>query len=104
MATIKVDPGICGLMSSIEVSSEDGMNVTFKCESECPHVVKMVQVLESVNGYEEGFAKYGDGKIAQAGKEHLAHGACPVPTAMLKGLEVVCSLALPKDAGITIES
>lgn len=103
MATIKVDPGICGLMTELKVSSEDGMNAVFDVTTECPHIKELVAAVPSVNGYEEVFAKYGDGKIAMAAKTHCSHGACPVPTAMLKGVELVCSLALPKDVSIDIK-
>jgi hypothetical protein len=103
MATIKVDPGICGLMTELTVTSEDGMNAVFKVKTDCPHIKNLVEAVPTVNGYEEVFAKYGEGKIAQAAKEYCSHGACPVPTGMLKGVEIVCSLALPKDVKIEIE-
>lgn len=103
MAKISVNPGICGLMSEIEVTSVDGMNATFKVETDCPHIKAMAAAVPSVNGYEEVFKKYGEGDIALAAKEYCEHAACPVPTAMLKGVEIVCSLALPKDVEIKIE-
>lgn len=103
MAKIKVDPGICGLMSELEVNSVDGMTAAFNCKTECPHITKLVEAVPSVNGYEECFKKYGEGQIAVAAKEHCQHAVCPVPTAMLKGVEIVCGLALPKDVNISIE-
>lgn len=103
MAKISVNPGICGLTSEIEVTSVDGMNAEFVVKTMCPHIKAMAEAVPSVNGYEECFAKYGEGKIALAAKEHCQHAACPVPTAMLKGVEVACSLALPADVVIKIE-
>ncbi len=103
MATIKVDPGICGLMTELTVTAEDGMNAVFGVKTDCPHIKKLVDAVPTVNGYEEVFAKYGDGRIAMAAKEYCSHGACPVPTGMLKGVEIVCSLALQKDVQIQIE-
>jgi len=32
--------------------------------------------------------------------EHLVHPACPVPSGILKAIEVESGLALPKDASI----
>lgn len=103
MATLRIDPGICGLMTTLEVTSEDGMNADFSCETDCPYIKNLVEAIPTVNGYEEVFAKYGQGKIAQAAAIHCSHSACPVPTAMLKGVEIVSSLALPKDVQIIIE-
>ncbi len=103
MATINVQPGICGLLSDIVVTSEDGMNAQIKVETQCPHIRTMADAVLEVDGFTECFAKYGDGAIALAAKAHCQHGACPVPTAMLKGVEIACSLALPKDVVISIE-
>jgi len=103
MAKINVQPGICGLPSDIEVTSEDGMTAQIKVETQCLHIRKMADEVPSVDSYTECFAKYGDGEVALAAKAHCKHGACPVPTAILKGVEVACSLALPKDVTITIE-
>ena len=58
MAKIIVNPGICGLITKIEV---------------------------------------------EAAAVHCSHVACPVPTAMLKGVEVAFSLALPKEVEIKFE-
>lgn len=102
MSTLKVNPGICGLMTTLEVTSEDGMNALFSCQTDCPHIKNLVEAVPAVNGYSEVFAKYGQGEIAKAAAVHCSHGACPVPTAMLKGTEIVCSLALPKDVNIEI--
>jgi len=103
MAKINVQPGICGLPSDIEVTSDDGMTAQIKVETACEHIKNMAKEIPSVDGYTECFAKYGDGAIALAAKAHCQHGACPVPTGILKGVEVACSLALPKDVTISIE-
>ncbi|MBT3320001.1 MAG: hypothetical protein HN948_10425 [Clostridia bacterium] len=103
MAKINVQPGICGLVSDIEVTSDDGMTAQINVETQCPHIKTMAEQVPSVDGYTECFTKYGDGAIALAAKAHCQHGACPVPTAILKGVEVACSLALPKDVTISIE-
>ncbi|SHJ64410.1 hypothetical protein SAMN02745751_03025 [Dethiosulfatibacter aminovorans DSM 17477] len=103
MAKIIVNPGICGLITEIEVEAVDGMNAEFKVESQCGHIRKLADDVPSVNGYEEVFKKYGEGAIAKAAAVHCSHAACPVPTAMLKGVEVACSLALPKEVEIKFE-
>lgn len=100
MIKLKVNPGICGLMTEIEVEAPDSMNAEFKVESQCEHIRKLVEDVPSVKGYDEVFKKYGEGAIAKAAAVHCPHAACPVPTAMLKGVEVVCGLALPKDIEI----
>lgn len=44
----------------------------------------------------------GDSTVYQLGKEFCKHGTCPVPGAILKGVEVACGLALPKDVHVEI--
>ena len=56
-----------------------------------------------MDGYKECFAKYGDSKVYKSALKHIRHLACPVPTAIIKGMEVACGLAVPKDASIQIE-
>lgn len=103
MAKMKINPGICGLITELEVEAADGMNAKFKVDSQCQQIQNLVDALPAVNGYDEVFKKYGEGAIAKAAAAHCSHAACPVPTAMLKGVEVVCGLALPKDAEIKFE-
>ena len=43
----------------------------------------------------------GEGPVTlRLAAEHLAHPACPVPSGILKAIEVESGLALPKDASI----
>lgn len=35
-------------------------------------------------------------------RRNIKHAACPVPSAIIKGVEVACGLALPKDVEIKI--
>jgi hypothetical protein len=34
--------------------------------------------------------------------KHCKHAACPVPSGIIKAIEVASGLALPKDASITV--
>ena len=101
-AEINVDPGICGLKSNIKIESEDMMSATAVIESDCPDIVKIGENLKEIDVMKEVFAKVGDSSIYQLGKKFCKHGTCPVPGAILKGVEVACSLALPKDVHIEI--
>jgi|SRR6056297_3041537 len=103
MVILKVNPGICGLITEIEVEAVDGMNAEFKVKTQCEYIRKLIETVPTVNGYEEVFKKHGEGVIAKAAAAHCSHAACPVPMAMLKGVEVVCGLALPKDVEIKFE-
>jgi hypothetical protein len=62
----------------------------------------MSQELKEVDAFEEYFSKFGNSKVYELAKKFCKHPACPVPSAIIKGIEVACGLALPKDVEITI--
>lgn len=97
MTKIKVCPGVCGLESVICADSEDMVEAELTVETQCPFVRKMIESIEQpISAYEVCFGKPGKGAIYDAA-ESLAHAACPVPSAVVKLLEVECGLALPKN-------
>jgi nitrite reductase/ring-hydroxylating ferredoxin subunit len=63
----------------------------------------MEEELEEINGYKECFSKFDSSQIYKAASKHCQHLACPVPSGIIKGIEVACGLALPKDVEINIE-
>mgnify|MGYP001807105313 CR=1 FL=1 len=103
MATVDVNPGVCGLLSRIKAEADEDQTVTFTVETTCPHIRAMADALESVDGYHEAFGKLGDGEIYKAAHAHCKHPACPVPSAFVKVLEVACGLALPRDVSMTLQ-
>lgn len=100
---VNVDPGICGLKSKIKVESTDMMSASVSIESDCPDITQIGKKIGEVDSMKDVFAKLGDSSVYQLGKEFCSHGTCPVPGAILKGVEAACGLALPKDVHISIE-
>ena len=77
------------------------MEANVRVESKCPAVQKMAAALEQpVDVYEACFVKPGEGPVYEAAG-HLQHGACPMPSAVLKCMEAECKLALPRDVTMT---
>ncbi len=99
---VNVDPGICGLKSTITVESKDMMSATVSFTSDCPDIRKLGENISEIDSMKDVFAKVGDSSIYQLGKKFCKHGTCPVPVAILKGVEAACGLALPKDVHIII--
>ena len=102
MVEVKVNPGVCGFKTIIKVNSEDMQNAVIEIITECPNIKPLEHELKEVDGYEESFAKLGDSKVYELAKKYCKHAACPVPSAIIKGIEVACGLALPKDVEIKI--
>lgn len=102
MIKVNVNPGICGLNTEIQVESEDMQTAEIVINSDCQYIKSIAQELKEVDGYAECFAKFGDSEIYQLAHKYCKHPGCPVPAALIKGVEVACGLALPKDADIKI--
>lgn len=102
MAEVKVNPGICGFKTKIKVNSEDMQNAIVKIITECPNIKPLEHELTEVDGFAECFSKLGESKVYELAKKYCKHPACPVPSAIIKGIEVACGLALPKDVEIKI--
>lgn len=103
MAKVHVLPGICGLNTTLTVTADEEQTVQVVIDSQCPHIRAMQDELTDLDGYTECFAKYSTSAVYAAAQKHVRHLACPVPTAIIKGMEVACGLALPKDVTISIE-
>lgn len=102
MAIVVVNPGVCGLKSTIKTDSEDMQNATINIETECPYIKAMSNELKEVDGYVECLGKLGEGEVYKTARKYCKHAACPVPASILKGVEVACGLALPKDVEIKV--
>lgn len=102
MVEVEVNPGVCGLKTLVRVQSEDMQNASIEILTECPNIKPMEQELKEVDGFEECFSKLGDSRVYELAKEYCKHAACPVPSAIIKGIEAACGLALPKDVHFTI--
>jgi hypothetical protein len=63
-------------------------------------VKRLAEQLTEVDPYRE-ISYRGEGPVTlRLAAKHLMHPACPVPSGILKAIEVESGLALPKDASI----
>lgn len=105
MAKATIDSGICGHITHVSASKTEGYQVTLDIVSDCPDIQKLAEdpdVVE-VNALEEISFRQGEPRILAKGREHCAHGSCPVPAGIIKVVEVEAGLALPKDVTIKFE-
>lgn len=102
MVKINVDAGICGLPTAITVNSSDMQSADIEVDSECPDIQALAAELKTVDPMQEVFTKIGESSVYELAKKHCKHATCPVPMALLKGIEAAAGLALPKDVKIEI--
>lgn len=102
MTRVEVEPGNCGLTATIEAISEDGQQVRLTVDSACPHVRAAMEEIAVVDGFVEPTLPPGESIVYRALAKRCRHGACPVPAAVLKAVEVEAGLALPQDVTIRV--
>ena len=100
---VRVDPGVCGNVATVETVCDDGMEVTIKVESPCEAIMKMFQDLgDTFDSYELCFGKPGSGPLYDyaSSNNFPPHCGCITLASIIKAAEAECKLALPKDAAI----
>ena len=105
MTKVRIEQGICGFITTVEATSEDGEEVTVKVESGCGHVMKMLEALgDTFDSYELCLQKPGCGPLFEYASENFpSHCGCVAISGIVKAAEAECKLALPKNASITFE-
>jgi hypothetical protein len=91
------------MITEIRATSDDqsGM-VNLEINTRCENIQKLAGDLKTVNPIEE-ISFRGDGpKTLRMAAKHCKHSACPVPSGIVKAVEVASGLALPKDASIKV--
>ena len=103
MNSVNINPGICGLTSKIIIQTEDMQEVSIKIESQCPYIMEMANNIQEIDGFVECFSKFQDSKVYNAAQKYCKHVGCPVPSGIIKGIEIACGLALSKTVRIDFE-
>ncbi len=102
MAKVTVEAGVCGFVTEILAKQNSNRKVDMEIQSTCPHVQSLAEDYKETEGMKEVFAPYGESELFKKSKQHIKHAACPVPTAIMKAIEVSCGLALPSNVHMHI--
>ncbi len=97
-----VEPGACGLKVVIlaELVEKNVVDITF--HSACHLVTDMNDVFKNLNWKKGVFAKMLDSYIYQVCSERLKHVDCPVPSAILKTIQVLVDAAVEQEVTMKI--
>lgn len=104
MKRVLIDPGICGLPTTVAVTRTDRTRVRVEIASECEQVKEMAQLLGRELDVRRAFGPMCKTAVYEAAGPTLRHAACPVPMAVLKAIEAEVGAALPKDVTVTFET
>ena len=100
---VNVMSGICGMITEIRATSdEQAKKVQLEINTRCENIQKLAQELKVVDPMEEISFRGKGPKTLRMAANHCKHAACPVPSGIIKAVEVASGLALPKDASIRV--
>jgi len=101
MSKTVIESGICGFTTEV-IARADSRTCSLIITSDCPEIQGLAKVLVEVDPMEE-ITYRGEGPLTlRLARKHCPHPACPVPSGIIKAVEVEAGLALPKDATITV--
>jgi len=102
MATVEIDAGVCGYSTTVRATRGQGYLVQISIESECPHIRKIGEEITEVDALQQIGLRGGLPPVLQTAYKLCAHAACPVPSGLVKAIEVAAGLALAKDVTMRV--
>ncbi len=103
MARAEIDAGICGFKTTVEARKNGDGTVHLEIESDCSAVCKLAEQFQDVEPYREVFwRRKTPTSLHELAPQCLSHPACPVPSGIVKAIEVEAGLALPADVSIKV--
>ena len=103
MAEVIVDAGICGMITKIISKKRANGKIDLIIETPCEKLQELNGKLLCMDPMKEVFANISDSLVYKECEAAKIHLACPVPSAILKALEVEADFALPKDVHFKIK-
>jgi hypothetical protein len=102
MSKAIIQPGACGLSTTVTATMNGSGRVDLHIESECKAVRVLAENLPDVDPYAEYSFRRGLPQTLQKGIDHCSHTSCPVPVGILKAVEIAAGLNLPSDVHIRL--
>ena len=99
MTSVIVNSGGCGFTVTVTAEKGKEKKIVISLDTACEMVQKMLADIATVD-QRVTLIGFRDNPIYLSAAKHLKHTACPVPSAILKAIEVEAGLNVSKDATI----
>jgi hypothetical protein len=103
MSKVTVFAGICGFTAIIKAKKSGKKKIKVDIFCPCDMIKKLNDDLDEIDVPREVFGEMCNSVVYELSSKHVKHVACPVPSAILKAIEVETDLALPKNVTMKIE-
>jgi len=105
MITAEINPGACGLLTVVNVTTDpDKQKVFLELASECPNLQEAAEELKELEAYREVFGPPCGTRVYEIMSKHTRHPSCPVPAGVLRAIEVAVGISGPHDVNISVRS
>jgi hypothetical protein len=101
MAKAEIFAGDCGFNTTVETHM-NGKVCQVHISSECAAIQRMAEELKEVNPFQEISFKRSMPFTYDVAFKYCTHAACPVPSGIIKAVEVEAGLALPTNVTIKL--
>ena len=99
MTKVVINSGACGFTVIITAEKGNEKKIVVALDTACEMVQKMLADIATVD-QRVTLTGFRDNPVYLSAAKHLKHTACPVPSAILKAIEVEAGLNVPRDATI----
>jgi hypothetical protein len=101
MSKAEIHAGICGFTTTVQATM-NGSECQLQIISECKAIQQLAENLASVDPFTEISFRRSIPLTYDIGMKYCTHAACPVPSGVIKAIEVEAGLALPADVTIKL--
>jgi hypothetical protein len=98
--TLIINSGACGFTTKVTAEKNKDGKITLALETNCEMVQKMLEDIAVLDRFAP-LTGFMNNPVYQSAVKHLKHVACPVPSGILKAIEVESGLNVPKDTTMT---
>ncbi|HWR71696.1 MAG TPA: hypothetical protein VN604_00850 [Nitrospirota bacterium] len=99
MTKVAIQSGSCGFTVTVTAEKGTGRKVRISIETDCEMVQKMLEDIQELDRT-AALTGFQNNPVYLSAAKHLKHPACPVPSGILKALEVEAGLNVPRDATV----
>jgi hypothetical protein len=96
MTKLQIHPGACDLPALVEVEKKDGRTFSVAIRSECEMLERLGTDIAELT-LADAFTRIGENPVYRKASSILKHPSCPVPSGVLKAVEVEAGLAVAKE-------
>lgn len=99
-----VKPGNCGMETEVHVFCDSSGTVNIQVSTRCQKINDLAAKLQGADAVLTASLPFDKNPVYTYAGKHRVHSGCPVPTALVKSLEVIAGLALPDTVTIQISA